>query len=532
MNRRDRWAVAALTVVYVALAGAALLDDRYLHDEGVLTHLLASLVGRAPAATVFLQKARPPLALLYAPVAGMGLSAFLWVHVLVCAAAVPLVAMTAARLGHARPVLPAAIVALSPMHIAAGAAGLMNGDAVTGVALVAWLWAGRRWFGAGLMAGMLVWVRAELAVLAIALALWSAMRRHARVWLGLVAFGLVYGLAGALYHRDPLWMLHFPPALPAPMPGNPYWESHHGEASVAVVAAAMLAISPAFVLLPQWRWRDAKPSERFGLLAMVVLAAALVFMPRWRVFNFDLSPRYLLPVLPWFALATARVIEAVGGEETSSGPWRRVVALGAVAAVALCVDRSGGGPAMLVAVALGAFAVALGGAGRLRAAVLVVGGLVAVGPFGYADGARLARVQQASGLDQAVSRLREHPEWKPRSVFTNLGLLSTYMQRSGQLPGWRIHYLVQADQLHELTALANPNNGQREAILDALRQGFYGRPIFPEELRPEDVPVGAIFVLREDTRLPMVMPPPQWDGWLRVVHPGTPVTVSERIEAP
>src|SRR5690606_4796376 len=230
MGARSWIAVAGLTVAYVALAGAAVLDDRVLHDEGLLTHLLASLVGREPAAAIFLQKARPPLALLYAPLGGASFGVFAWVHVLFAALAVPLVASTAARVGHDRPELAAAVVALSPMHVAAGAAGLMNADAVVGVALVLWLWSRERLLGAGAVMGALVWVRAELAVLALVLAGWAVLRRRPLALVGLAAFPLVYGAAGALYHGDPFWMLWFPPALAAPMEGNPFWEAHHAQA--------------------------------------------------------------------------------------------------------------------------------------------------------------------------------------------------------------------------------------------------------------------------------------------------------------
>ena len=32
-------------------------------------------------------------------------------------------------------------------------------------------------------------------------------------------------------------------------------------------------------------------------------------------------------------------------------------------------------------------------------------------------------------------------------------------------PYGRVHYIVQADQLHEIVTLTNPNNGQRERVL-------------------------------------------------------------------
>ncbi len=529
MRSGSRAAVILLTLAYVVLAGIAVHDDRFLHDEGLLTHLLAALVGREPAATIFLQKARPPLAVLYAPFASAGLGPFLWVHVLVSAAAVPLMAATARQLGHARPELAAAVVALSPMHLGAGAAGLMNADAVVGVALVLWLWSHARWLAAGVVMGMLVWVRAELGVLALVLA-GAALLERPRQWraiAGLAAFPLVYGAAGAIYHGDVAWMLWFPPALAEPMADNPFWHTQHGRASLPEVMGAALAITPAVACLGAWRASRASAVERAGLVFVVVFVLALVVMPRWRVFNFDLSPRYLLPVLPVLALAAGRVAERMGaGDEDSSG-LRRGVGLGLFAALAFAVERLGGGASALIVGALAAAALAVGGAGHSRLAHALLGGLLALGAINLGDGARIARRQHSFGLDNVVDRLREHPEWAGRPIYTNEPLLDAYLARSGGLPGFTVHYLVQADQLYEITSLSNPVNGQRQALLGALRHGFYGTPILPDELVPEGVPVAAIFVLRDDARLAMVMPPEQWSPWLRIVHsdPGTTIAV-------
>lgn len=535
MTASARAAVVVLTLAYVTLGGLALHDARFLHDEGLLTHLFASLVGREPAATIFLQKARPPLALLYAPIAAAGLPAFLWAHVLVGALAVPLVAATAQRVGHARPELAAAVVALSPMHVAAGAAGLMNADAVVGVALVAWLWSSGRWLAAGAVMGALVWVRSELAVLALVLALASLVQRpwRPRALVGLAVFPLVYGLAGAVYHDDLLWMLHWPPALAAPMEDNPFWQAQHGQASLPTIVAALLAITPAVALLGTWRWSSATAVERAGISFAIAFVAALVLLPRWRVFNFDLSPRYLLPVLPWLALAVGRVAEHAGRDAAATSGLRRGVGLGGFAVLALAVERLGGGASALAAGVLAAAALAAGGLGRARLAHAIVGALLGVGALAYGDGARIGRHQHSPGLEEIARHLREHPEWDGRPVYTNEPLLAAFLERhAGDVPRLDVRYLVQADQLHELTSLANPEHGQRQALVAALRQGFYGTPVLPDELAPETVPQGAIFVLRDDPRLVLVMPAESWSPWLEVVHAGVATTIAVRTASP
>jgi hypothetical protein len=529
MTAGSRLAVVVLTLAYVTLAGLAVHDGRFLHDEGLLTHLFASLVGREPVAAIFLQKVRPPLALLYAPVAGVGLTAFLWAHVLVAALAVPLVAAAAQRLGHARPELSAAVVALSPMHVAAGAAGLMNADAVVGVALVVLAWASGRWLAAGVVMGALVWVRSELAVLALVLAGAALVQRpwQWRALVGLAAFPLVYGLAGAVYHGDLLWMLHWPPALATPMEGNPFWDTDPAQAALPTVVAAVLAITPAVALLGPWRPAGAGAVERAGLGFAIAFVVALVLLPRWRIFNFDLSPRYLLPVLPILALAVSRVAMQTGREEGSTSGLRRGVGLGAFALLALAVERLGGDASSFAAGALAAAAIALGGAGRPRLAHIVLGALLGVGALAYGEGARIARSQHSPGLDPMVDRLREHPEWDGRVVYTNEPLLHAYLERtSASVPRLEVRYLVQADQLYELESLSNPHNGQRQALLDALRQGFYGTPVLPDALDPAAVSADAIFALREDSRLALVMPPAVWTPRLQVVHSGVGTTIA------
>jgi hypothetical protein len=283
-------------------------------------------------------------------------------------------------------------------------------------------------------------------------------------------------------------------------------------------------------LLGTWRAGAVSGVERAGLAFAIVFMAALVLLPRWRVFNFDLSPRYLLPALPWLALAVGRVAERMGDGEDAATGRRRGVGLGAFAVLAFAVDRCGGGASALAAGAIAAAAMALGGAGRPVLARVLLGVLLGVGALAYGDGARIARQQHSPGLEPVVDHLREHPEWDGRPVYTNEPLLAAFLERSavegGGVPRLDVRYLVQADQLHELTSLANPANGQRQALLDALRQGFYGTPVLPGELAPETAPAGAIFVLRDDPRLALVMPPEQWSRWLRVVHPGVGVTIA------
>ena len=62
MNQR-RWAVAVAIAAYLGLALHGVYSQQFLHDEGLLSHLFAQLVGREFTAAFFLQKVRPPLLL-------------------------------------------------------------------------------------------------------------------------------------------------------------------------------------------------------------------------------------------------------------------------------------------------------------------------------------------------------------------------------------------------------------------------------------------------------------------------------------
>ena len=93
---RSLLGLAVVLGVFFALAGNALQEGRYLHDEGLLTHLFALVTARAPAAGLFLQKSRPPISALYAPVAG-SLDLFFWAHITV--GALGIVALWGAAVG-------------------------------------------------------------------------------------------------------------------------------------------------------------------------------------------------------------------------------------------------------------------------------------------------------------------------------------------------------------------------------------------------------------------------------------------------
>ncbi|MBL4683650.1 MAG: hypothetical protein JKY37_03595, partial [Nannocystaceae bacterium] len=389
--------------------------------------------------------------------------------------------------------------------------------------LVLWLWAADRALLAGLVLGMLVWVRAELLVLVLVMLGWAAVNRRPRAVVGLVIWPVVYGLAGATYHMYLPWMLHYPPALSVPMADNPFWQPQHRAASLVALAGTAVALSPAVVAVAVGRVRRWHSLERWWAVFAVGFAIALVVLPRWQIFNFDQSPRYLLPLLPVLALVIGRAVER--WHETGV---RDAVVLMAVAALGIVVHRGGGALTLSWAVMVVALCAAMAGSGKKRAAVGCLAMLLALGARHFGDGARIGRRTQAAALDEMVERLKEIDPDGTRPVVTNEPILAAYLSRSGAQCDRPVYYLVQADQVHELTMLTNPANGQRERVFAALAQGLYGTPIFPDALSPGRLPPRALLALTADPRLALVMPPELWRDALSVVSHSPRVTISER----
>ncbi|MBX7080142.1 MAG: hypothetical protein K1X88_13180 [Nannocystaceae bacterium] len=512
--------VWAATAAFVVAGWIEVVRGRWLHDEGLLTYHFAALAWSEPTATLLLQKSRPPISALFAPFAALGFDAFALAHVLLAAAAIPALAAIARRLEHRWPSLPAVVLASSPLYFGAAVAGVSNSDGVALAVIATWLWfvRGRVRWGCALL-GALPWVRAELAPLS-ALLLLVALREHRwRALQGALAFPLGYALVGAIVHADLLWWAHFPPALPEPMADNPYWAHHDGRIDTATIVASLVALTPACVLaVPITRAR--MPAVQWAWLCFAALElGVLLALPRWRVFNFDLSPRYLLPVLPALALGIGWRAQALGETDSRAARLLEVGLLAGATVAAHAATVAGAPPAGLVAVAVCAAVIALARAGALGPARALLLALLVVAPWGFGDGVRLRRDREAPELAEILARLREDPGLHERPIYTNVPLLAAAVQRE-PLPLGRVHYLVQADQLHELVALSNPDNGQRQRLLAALQRDFYGTPVFPDALAPEQLPDDAVLVLVDDARLSLVMPPERWDDAL-VVRSGS-----------
>ncbi|MEZ4454392.1 MAG: hypothetical protein R3B09_33380 [Nannocystaceae bacterium] len=505
------WALAAVALAFGVVTG---LGDRYLHDEGLLTWHFAQITQEVPAAAFFWQKSRPLLAALYAPFAGLGQPAFTVLHAAVAALALPLLAGAARGIGQRSPNLPALLVASSALWLCCGPAGVSNSDALTGLCLALYLWLARgRPIAAGLLLGALLFARSEAAVFVGGIGLYAWLRGPRRLALAIPAIPGLYALAGALYHHDLLWFLHFPPALPAPPPETPHFGAAGYGAGLGDTLDAFVALTPALPLLLAARPRRMPAIERLvGALAIAYLLA-IRGLPAIGLFNFDSSPRYLLLVLPFAALVIGPVID--GWRDGRQGDRATTLALVVALGLGLLSDRLGGSPLPLAAAAGLAGVVALARAGLPRIAALLLALAAAAALPTIEPVTRMTFAARYQGLDDAVAWLAARPELAARPVVTNLSVFGALLDHRGAGGERPIYYLLGVDQDHEIRTLTNPAVGQDAAIWGALDRGFYGRPIRPPMTPADPPPRPRSFVIDDDDRLEQRLPAASWEGRLR-----------------
>lgn len=546
----SRWsAVWGITALFV-VAGLALgLGGRALHDEGVLTWHYASILAAEPVAGLFFQKLRPVLALVYAPVALLGFRAFVVFHVLVAAAAIPLSAAIAAKLGQRQIAVPALVLATSPLLLMTAAGGHSNADLVTGLLLGLFLIHVRdRPVAGGAVLGALLLVRSEVAPMLAVIAAgelvvaWRAAdnpSREARLaalktglvpGLAMAIVPVVYVLLGVLYHRDLLWALHYPPTLTAPADST-WVESGDLPRRLVESGEALLALSPAWGLALLLRPRALVVRERWIGLGVAVCVVLLRGLPMIGLFNFDTSPRYLMVALPGLALILGRQLEGFGrhagdpagsddGDGTRPAAWAGVVSLlllGLLAALAfdtlqLRTER-GAAPPLLAFVGVWALCLALSFLRpRVRPMAVtvtwVVAGLSAAPLLGPGTGLVVPR-RTLDGI--ATWWVESGAQADGLPVITNFPLTRPWLEHEGLLDDPdRVQLMLQHDMVHELDALLDAEVGQDEAILRALDSHFYGRPILGrardgsevgEGRHPRDWSEGSVVIFVDDERL-------------------------------
>jgi hypothetical protein len=480
---RDRRALPWIAAAYLAFGLAFVFTDCVLNDEGLTTVVWAGAARHELLAVLFFQKSKPVLSLLYLPAGALGARPLLAMHVAVASLAIPLMGATSRALRLQLPNLPSLLLALSPVYFFGGAAGLSNVDGVVGTSLFLYLLIARKKEGwAGLVLGALPWVRHELAFLvAVVLVRTVVTDRSRRLILGAFAFPALYGLAGAIYHRDALWLLHYPPTTLHPMPNNPVWEPF----SVAKLLDTLVSITPAIALCAFVRPKRLGPIERTLLAYTVGWLFLACVLPVFRLANFGFVPRYAVQVLPAVALLSTRAVE----------PWLEA--------------RRGLGTAASVGI------VALSAMGPLL-------------PLRF----EISWRELAPYLPAMATWLRQHPEQARGPVYTNSPLLSFYLDGAGGVPGVDVRFMMGVDQYYDVVEMSDAANGQRDALRRMIPLDLYGHGVAPDTLAPASVPDDATFVLRNDKRLGLLLPDATWAPHLEPLEEGSGYRVLKFSAAP
>jgi hypothetical protein len=491
------WVIAAAFVI----AGlAAIRANTFLNDEGVVTWIFAGLMSESPIDMLFFAKSRPPISLLYAPIAAVGLKPFLWAHLLLAALAIPLTAMLARDFDHDIPNLPATLVALSPLYFASAASGVQNTEATIGLLAVACLLT-RHWpMSAGLLMGVVAVGRIETAVFGLAFMAYAMLTPGCRRFLvGVFVFPTILALLGALYHGDLLWPLRYPSSLysnPTIVPAERVW--YVGTPRDLVYT--LLALTPVIGVLAWTSFRGQTSIERTLTIGAFAFVVVLRILPVTEVIYVDASPRYILPPLPFLCLAANRAVSRWGRS------WRGGLIGGGlllgITGFALAHLDDSAASLLIAAVGLCVVAAILAFVSKRVALMTLVGAsaaamllaMVAPREVPLFTRTNLLLGDHARQLDECVRWIGSNVPDRG-VVVTDQHLLGIWL--SERAPGIQVdvRHLVTPETLYEAQTLTNPATRQFDALFNTSRF-FYARWIFSEEIA--SLPGEVFFVLRRD----------------------------------
>jgi hypothetical protein len=521
-----RWLPAvAVAVVHLVICLVVVASPRTGHDEGQLMFGFSRALSLSFAANFFWQKIKPALALFYLPVVGLGFGAYLVAHVVVASAAVAGVGEVARSLGHRRPWLPSLVVALSPLFTWSSLVGVSNSDGVAFMVLFLYvLVVLDRPALAGVVLGLLPWVRFECATFSAALALYVLLdRRSGRFLAGLCAWPALYLGGGAVYHHDAIWFLHYLPNVSQLMPGNEVWAAEFSGHGIATLNATFSLVTPTLGLVVLLRpARLSRVELALGGYAALFLGLYVFthLAPRdiGPAFALGFSSRYAVIALPSLALLVGRAIESL--EDEPAPAVRDTIAAAALTALGWFARAYKADTVVLwSAAATGAIAASFR-AGSPRLALASAIALASLGPL--AAGGKAANEYKVR--DGRLVRLTEWLEAEvARSpveglqIYTNSKMLPLYVERSGRLPGVRVRFLLAVDMSFEMTQLTNEANGQRAAVRATAPPAIFGDVVFPDDITPARVRPGTLFALTNDARTKLLLPPAIWEKHLHKI---------------
>jgi hypothetical protein len=250
---------------------------------------------------------------------------------------------------------------------------------------------------------------------------------------------------------------------------------------------------------------------------VLIFLLAMRIFPILGWFYFGDMPRYLMPATPFLALMVSRLFTCweERGVSVLAAAWMGGLLLGGG-----LLYSWNGSVFLLEAAAAWASVALLAGLGKPKwAAALLAGGCLALAPL-LLPATDMSLQNPRRQFQPIVQWFLRNPSSRGRLVLTNFHLLPVWAERIGLFSGAEVRYMVQADQIDEIQALSNPHIGQQQGILKLMERHFYGRPVFPEALRPELIVEGSLFVLSDNPRLSLIMPAERWETSLETLAAG------------
>ena len=487
------WIAVAFVVAGLVMRSLLPLGD----SEAMQAQSGAALLERGVWEALFAMRLRPILALFYLPFGAIGPEAFFAAHVAVSGVAVLALGRTAQRLGSSGTVASLA-AACTPFFLITAASGTPNTDGVAAVAVALYLYTRPdRQFLAGVVASLAPLVRPETAIYTLVLALYALTRRERR-WRflpGLLLVPTLFLSAGAIYHHDLLWWVHFRPNNALPYPGFDVARMLGSEAfgrSVLARTEAILNVLwytvPLWPLALLWHRRLASPVERVFLASLAATTVAMVGVPLLGLAFFGLLPRYGLVWLPLVALAAARYATSA---QRDKPPLRLALPLAALGlALALMVWRGFASiyTALVFALPLMAWSIPWRRQGGARARwvrgpalVLCLAALrfvqPEIGPQYWTSSSF-----QPPELTRALDWLGTHGE-DGATIYTNVHDLAHALdgESADGLGGQRrsrfhVRFVVRMDMAYPFYTELNHDNGQYDRIITSLGPEFMGGP--------------------------------------------------------
>ena len=503
-QKRDLWP-AIIAILFSVAATMLALSGLLMDDEALLAWLGVKSFLNDPIAMVFFQKFHPSSALLLALPTLISWHAYLMANTVMAGLTIFFLGKSSNLLG-ANGIITALVLALSPPFIVSAITGQSNTSAMFLFALALWLAlkGHRARILAGLLLGFALWTRYEFAFLFTGLAFFIAFaQRDLKAALFTLVWPALYLSAGAAWHKDLLWFLHFPPAVPDLIPGTLDFsvEKMGFDTKTAYsFFAAMAMVTPAWLLglIGFFKCGD-KQIACLGLGQLLTLLAMVVLPLSGHLFNFEFSDRYLMVLLPGIALGASLI-----GARSSKYLAPFLIVAGVMLGIAL---RQHHPSWLLLALPFGlASVVPLIPVAKIRTTVILIVILVGSGLL-LTDQSSFKLPSLNVKRMELANKVVAHQ--KPgAAIYTNAYLLA-YTLASPNAPS-QVNFLAGYDMIYEPFVLTNHVNNQNKRWVNAVENNFYGNILWPCLAGKRPLNAGDLLVLSNDKRAEVIYPIEIW----------------------